>query len=169
MGRPSKYTDKTAKQAYKLCLLGAKDEELASFFEVDVSTIDAWKKQHQEFSRALKAGKDDADATVAKRLFKRATGYSHPEDKIFNDSGKPLIVPTIKHYPPDTTAAIFWLKNRQRDKWRDRHDHEHTGKGGGAIKTETKLDLSGLTIDQLESLHRIATATAVDKGGAGQS
>ncbi len=37
------------------------------------------------------------------------------------------MVPTIKHYPPDTTACIFWLKNRQRDKWRDRLDHEHSG------------------------------------------
>lgn len=134
MARPSKYTDKTAEQAYKLCLLGATDEDLASFFEVSVSTINGWKNEFPEFLEAIKGGKDDADAMVAERLFKRATGYSHPEDKIFNDNGTPLIVPTTKHYPPDTTAAIFWLKNRQRDKWRDRQDHEHTGKDGGPIE-----------------------------------
>ncbi|EFB1429709.1 terminase, partial [Escherichia coli] len=42
-----------------------------------------------------------------------------------------------KYYPPDTTAAIFWLKNRQKDKWRDKVDHELTGKDGGAIQIET--------------------------------
>lgn len=43
----------------------------------------------------------------------------------------------LKYYPPDTTAAIFWLKNRQKDKWRDKVDHELTGKDGGAIQIET--------------------------------
>jgi hypothetical protein len=45
--------------------------------------------------------------------------------------------PLEKYYPPDTTAAIFWLKNRQKDKWRDKVDHELTGKDGGAIQIET--------------------------------
>lgn len=64
----------------------------------------------------------EADAVIAQKLFHRAKGYEHPEDKIFNDSGKPLVVPTVKHYPPDTTAAIFWLKNRQPKKWRDKQE-----------------------------------------------
>jgi hypothetical protein len=59
---------------------------------------------------------------VASKLFHRAIGYEHPEDKIFNNNGEEMVVPTIKHYPPDTTAAIFWLKNRQPDKWRDRQE-----------------------------------------------
>ncbi len=65
--------------------------------------------------------------------------------------GKPVIVPTVKHYPPDTTACIFWLKNRQRDRWRDKQDHEHTGKDGGPIR----MDLSGLDENERTVLREI--------------
>ena len=119
-GRPTDYKDEYAEQAYNYCLLGATDEQLALFFDVSEQTINNWKKKHQVFSLALKRGKDQADAIIAQSLFHRAKGYSHPEDKIFNDQGIALVVPTTKHYPPDTTAAIFWLKNRRPDKWRDR-------------------------------------------------
>ena len=50
-----------------------------------------------------------------------------------------MIVPTTKHYPPDTTAAIFWLKNRQKSKWRDKQDHEISGPDGKPIETEFEL------------------------------
>jgi hypothetical protein len=70
-----------------------------------------------------------ADAEVAEKLFKRATGYSHDAVKIFNDQGAPLQVPYTEHYPPDTTACIFWLKNRRPDLWRDKVEQqlEHSG------------------------------------------
>lgn len=126
-GRPSKYKEEYAEQAYKLCLLGATDKELADFFNVQESTINYWKLHQVGFSESLKSGKDGADAVVASKLFQRAIGYEHKEDKIFNNEGEPLIVPTIKHYAPDTTACIFWLKNRQSAKWRDKTDHEHSG------------------------------------------
>lgn len=123
-GRPSKYKTEYAEQAYKLCLLGATDKELADFFEVDERTINRWKDDVPEFCQSLKRGKYEADATIASKLYHRAKGYEHPEDKIFNDNGEPLVVPTIKHYPPDTTAAIFWLKNRQPAKWRDKTEQD---------------------------------------------
>lgn len=126
-GRPSKYQPEVAEQAYKLCLLGATDKEMADFFGVAESTFHLWKKEHKEFSEALKRGKIIADADVAKSLYHRALGYSHPEDKIFNDNGEPLIVPTTKHYPPDPTAAIFWLKNRKPAEWRDKRDVQVEG------------------------------------------
>lgn len=119
-GRPPKYHDKVPEQALKLCRLGATDKELADFFGVKEATINQWKLDHPAFSDSLKEGKYLADAEVASKLFKRATGYSHPEDKIFNDNGSAMVVPTMKHYPPDTTACIFWLKNRQPAKWRDK-------------------------------------------------
>jgi hypothetical protein len=137
-GRPTDYRLEYCELAKNYCLLGAKDGELAAFFGVSEQTLNAWKKVHPEFLESIKEGKEEADGRVAQSLYHRATGYSHPEDKIFNHNGEPLVVPTIKHYPPDPTAAIFWLKNRQKDKWRDRQEHEHTGKDGGAIVHEVR-------------------------------
>jgi len=126
-GRPSAYKEEYNEKAYKLCLLGATDKQLADFFEVSEQTLNSWKNKHSKFLEALKDGKDEADAKVAQSLYQRANGYSHPEDKIFNNNGEAMIVKTTKHYPPDTTAAIFWLKNRQKVQWRDKHDVEHSG------------------------------------------
>ena len=123
-GRPRKYKKENCEQARKLCLLGFTDKRLADFFEVSESTINKWKLDYPEFSESIKKGKDIADAEVVQSLFERAKGYSHPEDKIFNDSGAPLIVPTVKHYPPDTGAAFIWLKNRAG--WRDKQEIEHS-------------------------------------------
>lgn len=117
-GRPTKYKAEYAKQAEKLCRLGATDAELADFFEVTVSTISLWKVKNPKFSEALKLGKGPADERVEASLYHRATGYSHPEDDIRTVNGQLVITPTTKHYPPDTTACIFWLKNRRPDQWR---------------------------------------------------
>jgi len=124
MARPSSYKKEYAAQAIHLTKLGAIDKDLAAFFGVSVATINNWKDSYPEFLESLKKGKLDADNAVKQSLFKRATGYSHPEDKIFNNNGKPLIVPTIKHYPPDPTSCIFWLKNRDKENWRDKPEGE---------------------------------------------
>lgn len=120
VGRPSEYREDFAEQARKLCLLGATDKDMADFFEVSEKTINNWKNNYPGFLHSIKEGKDQADANIASRLYSRAMGYEHPEDKIFLFKGKPVIVPTIKHYPPETVAAIFWLKNRQPKQWRDK-------------------------------------------------
>lgn len=141
-GRPSLYRPEYAKQAYHLALLGATVPDLARAFEVAPSTVDLWISKHPEFSGALKSGREQADARVAKSLYRRALGYSHPAVKILtvaagNNQGSDVQeVPYIERYPPDTTAAIFWLKNRRPDLWRDKHEHEHTGEGGGPIVVE---------------------------------
>lgn len=137
-GRPTKYRKEYAEQCYKLCLLGATDDDLAGFFDVAVSTIDVWAKAQPEFSEARKNGKEVADANVADRLYQRATGYTHPEEKIFQYEGDPVRVETLKHYPPDTPAAIYWLNNRQRGRWSNRHLHELTGKDGGPMEVTVK-------------------------------
>ena len=101
--------------------------KLADFFNVTEQTINNWKLAREGFFESLKKGKLLADAKVASALYHRALGYEHEEDKIFQFEGEPVIVPTIKHYPPDTTAAIFWLKNRRPSAWRDRQDINVTG------------------------------------------
>jgi hypothetical protein len=121
-GRPTDYDPSYCDSVVKLCRLGATDAELADFYGVAKSTIALWKKIYPEFSDAIKAGKEKADSEVADSLYHRALGYEHAEDQIFQYEGKPLIVPTIKHYPPDSTAMIFWLKNRRPDLWREKHE-----------------------------------------------
>ena len=147
MGRPTKYKPEYARQAKELCLLGAKDTELARFFETSEQTINAWKKAFPEFLESLKEGKQLADAKIAESLYHRALGYSHEDVHISNYQGKITVTPTTKHYPPDTTAAIFWLKNRQTKNWSDRKSPEEgiqviVNRGGAVIqKGDEKLTI----------------------------
>ena len=122
-GRKSEYQKEYADQALKLCLLGAIDKELAEFFSVSVQTLNKWKKDYPEFLESLKKGKNIADANVASRLYNRAIGYSCKATKFATSEGRITDSKEyIEHYPPDTTAAIFWLKNRQPEKWRDKKE-----------------------------------------------
>lgn len=125
-GRPTDYKEEYCEQAYKLCLLGHTDAEMATFFDIAESTLNNWKIAHPEFMESIKKGKEMADGDVAEKLYHRATGYSHEDVDIKMYEGQIITTPLIKHYPPDTAAAIFWLKNRQRGKWKDKQDHEHT-------------------------------------------
>ena len=120
-GRKSEYRIEYADQALKLCLLGATDKEIAEFFSVSEQTLNSWKKKFPQFLESLKKGKAVADANVASRLYSRAIGYDAKATKFATNEGRITDkVEYIEHYPPDTTAAIFWLKNRQRDRWQDR-------------------------------------------------
>lgn len=103
-GRPSSYKEDYARQAKELSILGLTDDEMARVFDVSKQTLNTWKQKYPQFLDSLKEGKPLADARVANALYNKALGYEK------ND----------KHYPPDTTACIFWLKNRQPDKWRDK-------------------------------------------------
>ena len=122
MARPTVYEDSYAEQARKICELGATDQEIADFFEVDVRTIYRWKHDHDGFCQALKTGKDVADERVERSLYQKAIGYEQDEVKIFMPGGseEPVYAPYRAKVPPDTTAAIFWLKNRRGADWRDK-------------------------------------------------
>lgn len=121
-GNPGKYLPEYNKIAYKLALVGFTDEQLASFFEVSVTSIDNWKSSKPEFLGALKKGKDMADANVVASLYKRANGFHKEEKEEIMYKGEKVELVTTKYYPPDVTACIYWLKNRQRDKWGDRKE-----------------------------------------------
>jgi hypothetical protein len=143
-GRPSKFRPEYVDRAKSLCEQGATDADLAAAFGVGTTTIKRWQSEHPEFRSATKTGKEPADERVQRSLFHRAVGYTFnsEEIRVLRD-GTVVRVPTVEHVPPDVTAAIFWLKNRRPDEWRDIKAVELTGKDGGPIQTE---DVSALDI-----------------------
>lgn len=153
-GRPTKYKAEFASQAAKLCALGATDAQLADFFGVAISTINLWKVEHQEFSDAIKVPKTEADERVVQSLYRRAMGYEHDEVDIRVIEGQIVQTPIRKHYPPDTAAAAFWLKNRAG--WRDKHETEITGKDGQPLtmgpSAEVLDAMAKMTPEQLRAL-----------------
>ena len=158
-GRPTAYKPEFCNEAFRRCLCGATDEQLADCFKINRSTLHRWKIQHTEFRDTIKRGKAHADGKVANALFLRALGYSHPEDRIFINDGKPLIVPTTKHYPPDTAAAYIWLKNRQPEYWRDKRETVLSGDPEAPIIGTIKT----LSTEQLEEF--LVQSRAALKGG----
>lgn len=123
-GRPTKYKPEYCQEAYKLCLLGMTDKQLAKFFEVDEATLNRWKIEHPKFRESLKDGKERSDAEVAKTLRQRALGYEVDDIKV---SAKGDVIDYKRHIPGDVTACIFWLKNRRTENWRDKQEVEHSG------------------------------------------
>ncbi|TCW07861.1 hypothetical protein EDF73_112193 [Raoultella sp. BIGb0138] len=134
MARPTKYQKAYAEQARKLCMLGYTDDQLADFFSVSQATINRWKKDHKEFCESIKKGKDISDAEVTDSLYQRAMGFVAPDVDIRVIDNKIVKTAITKHYPPDTAAAIFWLKNRQKKLWRDKIDHSIEGANGGPVE-----------------------------------
>lgn len=122
-GRPSAYRpDEFPGLAYKYALLGATNQKIADFLGVPLKTFEHWQRVHPEFSGALVKGRHEADATIAKSMFKKATGYYKRTEK-----GTPAGPVQVREwYPPDTASMIFWLKNRQPELWRDKVQNEHT-------------------------------------------
>lgn len=121
-GRPSSYKPEYVDQAKALAWQGATDAEMADYFQVTVSTFSLWKVRYPEFSEALKENKSIADDRVERSLYQRALGYTCDETDVRVIDNQVVMTPMIKHYPPDTTAAIFWLKNRRKEEWRDKSE-----------------------------------------------
>lgn len=132
--------------------LGLIDEQIAHNMGISRSTLNEWKNRFPDISDALKKNKDVVDIQVENALLQKALGYSYVEEtrELGFDArtGKRALVVTktvTKHIAPDTTAAIFWLKNRRPDFWRDKHDMNLSGE----VKTNP---FEGLTTDELKRL-----------------
>lgn len=100
---------------------GLTDEQIANNCGCGVRTLYEWKAKYPQIAQAIKKGKEVVDIQVENALLKRALGYEYEEvrTEISDRYGKKA-VRTIKHVAPDVTAAIFWLKNRRPDKYRDK-------------------------------------------------
>jgi hypothetical protein len=140
IGRPSKYDPDThPDQARKLCEMGATNAQLADFFEVDVATIERWALQHEAFCGAVKIGKDANDNRVERTLYEKAIAG-------------------------DTTAMIFWLKNRRRLEWRDRQDHTVTGEVTHLVEHDVRKTAKAI-MDIFEEAAQIEHQPAIDHQG----
>lgn len=135
IGRPSLYDpDEHPRAVFALAEKGKTIADIAEAFDVAMSTVTLWAKEHPEFSVALKLGREAADDKVERALFEKATGYSHPAVKILavsSGQGCGSRIETVEyteHYPPDTEAAKFWLKNRRGSKWREKSEVEQNVK-----------------------------------------
>jgi len=123
VGHPSGFKPEYVDQARKLAAAGFTDQEMADFFECHRSTFYRWASAHPEFRDAIKIAKDGPDERVERSLYHRAVGYSFASEKVFQFQGQIVRTETVEHVPPDSTAAIFWLKNRRG--WKDKSEVEH--------------------------------------------
>lgn len=122
---------------------GLTDEQIAQNMGISRSTLNEWKNKYQDISDTLKKGKEVVDLQVENALLKRALGYSYEE--VTFEHGEE-VKRVRKEVVPDTTAQIFWLKNRRPDKWRDKQDIEHTG------NMNVNNPFADLTTDELKKL-----------------
>lgn len=127
MGRPTKKTDDKLTAAIRMAELGLTDAQIARVLDINRATLCNWKKENPAFFDTLKRAKEEADKKVEKSLLKRATGYSYTEIQTETRGGVVVSEKEIKKsVAPDTIACIFWLKNRQPEKWRDKPEADTT-------------------------------------------
>jgi hypothetical protein len=155
-GRPTKYKSAYCKIAKQLSKLGATDFEIAQALGIERSTFYLWMQTHPKFSDSVKLGKSPANRRTERSLFERANGYTYPSEEIHlvdeveerhnpDDVKHPIIVrtkkvlrvPVLKHVPPDPTSVIFFLKNREKQKWRDFKATELSTPPGRPLETRT--------------------------------
>lgn len=134
---------------------GLTDKQIAYNLGISEDTFYEYKKKHSEFSEALKKGKEVVDYEVENALLKRALGYEYEEktyetsyDERTGKSIERLTKRTTKQVAPDTTAQIFWLKNRKPREWRDKQQIEHSGEINNPFKDLSTEELRQLIKDE---------------------
>ncbi len=124
MARPAKFNpDVHISKARELMAQGATRAALAEAFGIGERTLYEWIERYPQLAQAVKEGSDVADGVVVSALYKSACGFTGPDGK---------------YYPPSQTAQIYWLKNRQPDKWRDKREHS------------TEIKLTELSEEEIE-------------------
>ena len=128
MPRPSKAEEWLTEEGLLLIEGWARDgltnEQIAGNIGITAKTLYEWQNKYSKFREALKRGKEVVDRMVENALLKAALGYEYEEEVIDNKGRKH----TVKKYEkPNTTALIFWLKNRKPEQWRDKHEHKIEG------------------------------------------
>lgn len=117
-GRPTKYKPEFCGVAKKMCELGATDEDVMEALGIACSTFYKWRAEHEEFSKAMKVGKDPANDRVKMALYRRAVGYERQSEKIFQFQGEEVRIPFTEVIEPDVRAAEIWLRNKMPGEFR---------------------------------------------------
>lgn len=136
--------------------MGLTDSQVATNIGITRNTFYTWLRRYPELKSAVKRGKAPVDIEVENAMLKSALGYEVEETKTYieeTSSGqKKRVEKTKKYIPPNVTAQIFWLKNRQPELWRDRHNLEHDGE-----VTQNVNHYSKLNDDELRKLANIGS------------
>ena len=122
MAPPVKYKPTYVETGRAMAHAGATDREIAEYLSVAERTLHRWKHDHPAFESALTTGKEAADRRVEQSLYRKAVGYSFDAEKIFHHEGAVTRVPYVEHVAPSDTAAIFWLKNRKPEQYREKFE-----------------------------------------------
>jgi transcriptional regulator with XRE-family HTH domain len=133
---------------------GLTQREMSEFFKVGLSTLEYWLKNRPELKQAIQEGREIADAKVERSLYEKAIGFKIKETKAFQYEGMILSEEFEKELPPDTGAAIFWLKNRRPEKWADMQHHKHDMRATIHHKVE-ELPVHELPKEQQELLFNL--------------
>lgn len=121
---------------------GLVDEQIAHNMGITRQTLNEWKKSFPSISDTLKRGKEVIDRQVENALLKRALGYTYEEVTNEESEDGYKVKRVMKEVVPDTTAQIFWLKNRKPSEWRDKQHVEHSGESGVRIINDIPRDQS---------------------------
>ena len=99
---------------------GLTKDQIARSIGVSLSWFMKQQAEKPHFKEAILVGQAKGIATISNALFQRAKGYTHPEEKVFQHQGAIVTKIIQRHYPPDPTSMIFFLKNRSPEEWKDR-------------------------------------------------
>lgn len=150
-------------EAKECARAGMTEFEMAQHFGVTVNTIRLWKARDVTFQKTCQHFQDAADGRVELSLYDKAVGYSFHSEEIKVVEGEIHRIPIVKHVPPDTTAAIFWLKNRRRLEWRDVHKHEHEAQVNVSMPVEDPRKLAMAILHVLREAQADAAKTIEHK------
>lgn len=114
---------------------GLTEEQIAKNIGISRQSLWKWKEKEVDILNALKKGKEVVDIEVENALLKRALGYTITivEQKLDKEGCVHTLEKDV-HVPGDTTAQIFWLKNRRKQQWRDKVEVETNGEELNKVK-----------------------------------
>lgn len=149
-GGITKYKECYNDRAYKLAKIGATNALIAKKLKVNISTLFNWTKTHPGLKDSIICGRTEFESEVERALMKRAVGFTFNETKTIYNKDDDVITKhvTSKYYPPETSAAVFWLKNKFPDRWKER--------------VESTVGLNDVTRSFLEQVINLSLPTKIN-------